>query len=131
MESLSIVIGLLVFMVIGLLVYIVKDSLLKWLGRTGEKGVYMIINLQMLDPEKHKVYQKAAIPLAEKAGLKFLAAAEPEVLAGNWPFQGAVVIEKFQSMSAVKQYWFSDEYQEAKKLLDGADIRDFTILIEE
>ena len=96
-----------------------------------EKAVYMIINMQVLDSEKQKIYAEKALPLAYKAGLEFLAAGEPVVLGGDWPFEGAVVVEKFRSMAAVKEYWNSVAYQDARKLLVGADIRDFTIVIEE
>lgn len=96
-----------------------------------EKSVYMIINLQVLDNEKQKLYVEKALPLAHRAGLEFLAAGEPVVLGGDWPFKGTVVVEKFRSMTAVKEYWNSAAYQDARKLLIGADIRDFTIAIEE
>ena len=98
--------------------------------RNAEKAVYMIINLQVIDVEKQKIYQAAALPLAYKAGLEFLAAGEPVVLGGDWPYNGAVVVEKFRSMAALKEYWNSTAYQNVRKLLVGADIRDFTIAIE-
>lgn len=95
-----------------------------------EPEVYMIINLQPLDEKKMKEYQSVAIPLAEKAGMEFLAANEPVVLGGQWPYKGSLVIERFRSLRAVQEYWDSAEYQEARKLLDGADIRDFTVVVE-
>ena len=96
-----------------------------------DRAVYMVINLQVLDVEKQKKYQEVALPLAYKAGLEFLAAGEPVVLGVDWPYEGAVVVEKFRSMEALKEYWHSEAYQEARKLLVGADIRDFTIAVEE
>jgi uncharacterized protein (DUF1330 family) len=96
----------------------------------GEQEVYMIINLRPLDPVKQKAYQDTAIPLAEKAGMKYLAAAEPVVLGGEWPYEGLVVIEKFRSLKAVQEYWHSEEYQKAREMLVGADMRDFTIIVE-
>lgn len=105
-------------------------SLFKKTSAEKEPEVYMVINLRPLDPVKQKAYQDIAIPLAEKAGMEFLAASEPVVLGGDWPYEGLVVIERFRSMKAVKEYWHSEEYQKARGLLVGADLRDFTIIVE-
>lgn len=94
-----------------------------------DKSVYMIINGRILDHEKLENYKKIAIPLAKKAGAEALAFSHPLVLQGDWPFKGFVLVERFHSMSALKEYWYSEEYQEARKLLVGADERDFTIVV--
>lgn len=94
-----------------------------------EKPVYMIINARILDKEKLEEYRKVAVPLAMKAGVYPLAYSEPLVLQGNWPYQGGVVVERFRSLDSLKKYWYSNEYQAARKLLAGADERDFTIVI--
>lgn len=99
-------------------------------GADSDPEVYMIINLRPLNKEKQKAYQNVAIPLAEKAGMEFLAAKEPVVLGGEWPYEGLLVIERFRSLSAVREYWDSEEYQAARELLRGADIRDFTVVVE-
>ena len=96
---------------------------------TKEKPVYMIINGRLHVKEKLKAYHKVAVPHAEKAGLKPLDYSKPLVLQGEWPYEGGVVVEEFRSMDALKKYWYSKEYQEARKLLVGADTRDFTIIV--
>lgn len=95
-----------------------------------EKPVYMLINVNVLDEKKLSQYQDKAVPLARVAGCQLLASAEPVVLDGEWPYRGELVLEKFSSMKALREYWYSEEYQEARKALQGADIRDFTIAIE-
>ena len=41
------------------------------------------------------------------------------VLEGEWPYDEGIVIERFRSMKALKEFWYSDGYQEAKKLREG------------
>ena len=59
----------------------------------------------------------------KKAGLEFLAVGNSDegiqVLEGTWPFNGLVVIEKYDSMDALLKFWNSPEYRKAKKLRDG------------
>ncbi len=103
---------------------------LKLVNKKKVKAAYMLINIEVLDEPKLKKYQDEAVPLAEAAGCQLLASASPELLSGNWPYRGELVLEKFESMDALKTYWDSEEYQSARKLLQGADIRDFTVIFE-
>ena len=84
------------------------------------------------DEEKIKLYQKSAIPLAEKAGLELLGASSPpQVLEGEWPFEGFVVIERFSSLEALNRYRNSNEYLEARKLRDASATMNFVICVED
>ena len=42
----------------------------------------------------------------------------------------AVIIERFRSMQALKDFWYSDGYQEAKKLRKGVAKLNFIIALE-
>jgi uncharacterized protein (DUF1330 family) len=53
----------------------------------------------------------------------------PEVLEGNWPY-GNVAIERFDSMQALREFWYSDGYQEAKKLREGLSTINFIVAVE-
>ena len=56
-------------------------------------------------------------------------AQEPLLLEGQWPYKN-VAIERFESMQAVKDFWYSDGYQAAKKLREGLSKINFIIAIE-
>ena len=75
-------------------------------------------------------YRQAAGPLANAAGLSMTAASqEPKVLEGAWPY-GNVAIERFSSMQALRDFWFSDAYQQAKKLREGLSTINFIVAVE-
>ena len=52
------------------------------------------------------------------------------VLEGEWPYEEGITIEKFTSMAAVMEFWYSDAYQEAKKLREGASKVNFIVAVE-
>jgi hypothetical protein len=49
---------------------------------------------------------------------------------GEWPFEGTFMIERFNSLQAVLDFWYSSGYQEAKKLREGLVDVDFLIAVE-
>lgn len=78
----------------------------------------------------YRPYQAAAGPLARAAGLTMTATSqEPEVLEGNWPY-GNVAIERFASMAAIRDFWYSEGYQEAKQLREGLSTVNFIVAVE-
>jgi len=80
--------------------------------------------------EDYAPYRAAAGPLAAKAGLTMTATAqEPLLLEGNWEF-GNIAIEKFDSMQAIKDFWYSDDYQAAAKLRQGLSKVNFIVAVE-
>ena len=72
-------------------------------------------------------------PLAVAAGLEIVAG-RPDptvtVLEGEWPYEEGIVIERFSSMAVLKEFWYSDGYQEAKKLREGASKVNFIVAVE-
>lgn len=83
------------------------------------------------DPNALGPYQRAAGPLATAAGLSYVARTpEVHVLEGDFPFEGTVMIEQFTSLQSILDFWYSDGYQEAKKLREGLVDVDFLIAVE-
>lgn len=75
-------------------------------------------------------YRQAAGPLANAAGLSMTATSqEPEVLEGAWPY-GNVAIERFSSMQALREFWFSEDYQQAKELRQSLSTINFIVAVE-
>ena len=80
---------------------------------------YVIVETDVTDPEQYEQY-KAASPGAIAAGGRFLArGGELAVLEGDWQPSRLVVLE-FEDLAAVKRWYQSEAYQEAKKLREGA-----------
>jgi uncharacterized protein (DUF1330 family) len=42
-----------------------------------------------------------------------------EVLQGTWPFEGGLALERYNSLEALKTFWFSDLYQAAREHRKG------------
>jgi uncharacterized protein (DUF1330 family) len=99
-----------------------------------QKPAYLVFSGNILHPDKLEPYVTAALPLAEAAGLEYLSQAHTpqdiQVLEGEWPYTGALYIERFSSMKALKDFWFSDGYQEAIKLREKHLDVDFIIAVE-
>ena len=93
---------------------------------------YLIVSAQTHEPEKMGPYRDAAVPLAEQAGLEMVASSRGgfEVLEGKWPYEGFVAIEKFDSMEALKHFWNSPGYQDARKLRADIFEANFIIAVE-
>ena len=75
-------------------------------------------------------YSEAAGPLARDAGLQMLSSGqEPLVLEGSWPYKN-LTLEIYPSMSALKDFWYSEAYQQAKKLREGLATVHFIVAVE-
>ena len=94
---------------------------------------YLIVSSRVLDADAMGPYREAAGPLARTAGLEIVAG-RPDptvtVLEGEWPYDEGIVIEKFRSMDALKDFWYSDGYQHAKTLREGALKVNFIVAVE-
>jgi len=94
---------------------------------------YMVVSSKLLKPEAIGAYRDAAGPLARAAGLEILARASNEqllVLEGEWPNKDGITVERFRSMKDLKDFWYSDAYQEAKKLREGVAQINFIVAVE-
>jgi uncharacterized protein (DUF1330 family) len=101
------------------------------------KAAYMITSGNITDPTKMAEYLEHAKPLFLKAGAEEVAfgidrAENIDLLEGAWDFPGLVMIFKFPSMAAVREFWDSPEYQVVKDFRDnGVVAPNFTIAIED
>lgn len=94
---------------------------------------YLVVSTKALDADKLGAYSAAAGPLASGAGIEVIAGrpdSTVSVLEGKWPYEEGIVIEKFDSMAALKEFWYSDGYQEAKKLREGALKVNFIVAVD-
>jgi len=94
---------------------------------------YMVVSSKLIKPDAIAAYRAAAGPLAQAAGLEVLARGTHEqlvTLEGEFPFQDGITIERFRSMKDLKDFWYSDGYQEAKKLREGVAKINFIVALE-
>ncbi|NQU60221.1 MAG: DUF1330 domain-containing protein [Rhodospirillales bacterium] len=83
-------------------------------------SAYIIVQLEVTDPETYKTYAEQVPPILEKYGGEFVVRGGPmEVLEGDWPFPRAVVI-KFPSMEQAKAWHASAEYEGPMALRQSA-----------
>lgn len=94
------------------------------------KPAYLIAGWNELQPDRLKPFGEAVVPLARKAGLQGLAAAKAEVLEGQWPYSGIVIVQKYDSLQALRDFWNSPEHAEAKKLRAGLIESHFVLAVQ-
>jgi len=82
-------------------------------------SAYLVIEAILTDPAAFAPYTKAVPPIVAKYGGEYISlAGDSEVFEGDW---GAtkVVLHQWPTMQAARDFWFSEEYQKAKKLRAG------------
>lgn len=76
---------------------------------------YLIVDVQIDDPEEYKKYMAAAKPAAEKFGAEYLVrGGDFKVLEGDYFQPRRMVVVKFPSKQACEDFYASDEYQAAR-----------------
>ena len=100
-----------------------------------EKPAYLITSGNVVAPEKMPAYLEASAPLFKAAGSEEIAFGKLsdnniQLLEGEWPYKGLLMIIKFPSMDVLLKFWNSPQYKEAIKLRQGVVIPNFTVAIE-
>jgi len=81
---------------------------------------YLIVQARIDDEARFAEYVEAVQPVIAAHGGKLIGrAAPPLVLENDWPWQTVGIVE-FASMEAGERFWHSPEYQDVKRLRDGA-----------
>ena len=77
-----------------------------------EVGVYMIANLTVNDADEYRKYEKGFFPILKKFGGEFITFDDNhETFEGTDPLEGRVIIFKFPSEKAAKNWYNDAEYQ--------------------
>ena len=83
-------------------------------------GAFMIIKANITDPEQFLEYAKLAPALIARYGGRYRCMrGEVEQLEGN-PDNRKIVVSEWPSMDAAREFWNSDDYEELKKVREGA-----------
>ena len=79
-------------------------------------SAYLVVQIDVTDPERYDQYRKMVPSTLEQYGGKFLIRGGPvETLEGSWHPSRFVVIE-FDNIEQAKAWWSSTEYKPAKEL---------------
>jgi len=77
---------------------------------------YVIVDIEVTDPEGYKEYVKLAPEAVKLYGGKYIARGGPnEILEGDWQAKRLVILE-FPSVEQAKNWLNSEEYAPARKL---------------
>ena len=79
-------------------------------------AAYVIVDIEVTNPEAYEKYREQAPPLVAKYGGKYLTrGGEMEMLEGDWTPKRLVVLE-FPSFQRAKEFYESDEYRPVKEI---------------
>ena len=83
-------------------------------------AAYVIVDVEITDPETYAEYMKVVPPTIEAFGGRFLVrGGAAENLEGDWIPKRVVVLE-FDSLEVAKQWWSSEGYKAPKALRQSA-----------
>ncbi|HUJ56490.1 MAG TPA: DUF1330 domain-containing protein [Gaiellaceae bacterium] len=81
---------------------------------------YVIVETDIHDPDRYERYKAASPGAVASGGGRFVArGGELAVLEGDWDPSRLVILE-FPDLDAVRRWYDSPEYVEARKLREGA-----------
>ena len=81
---------------------------------------YIVVETDIHDAEQYELYKQATPAAVGAAGGRFIArGGEVVVLEGDWQPKRLVLLE-FPDLEAAKRFYDSSEYQQAKRLREGA-----------
>ena len=92
-------------------------------------AAYIIVDVEITDPERYAAYIRVVPPTIAKYGGRFLVrGGKAETLEGSWNPRRVVVVE-FPTSDKAREWWASEEYRGPRALRQSASITDM-ILVE-
>jgi len=83
-------------------------------------AAYIIVQINVTDPEPYETYKTQVPPTLEKYGGEFVVrGGAQEVLEGEWPWPRCVVL-RFPDAASAKAWHESEEYADPKALRQSA-----------
>ncbi len=74
--------------------------------------VYMVVNLEVTDPEPYRTYEKGFFGLLKKYGGSFITYDDKSItLEGEAPREGRMIIFQFPSEQAARDWYADADYQ--------------------
>lgn len=88
---------------------------------------YVIVLVEVTDPEKYRQYTQATPSVIAQFGGKFIVRGGKTVTLEGPEEKRRVVVIEFPSFEAAQAFYLSEEYQWAKKLREGAAVGTFIV----
>ncbi len=90
-------------------------------------SAYIVVNIEVTDPERYADYIKAAPPSIARYGGRYLArGGKTEILEGQFQPKRFVILE-FSTYEDAKAWWASQEYSAPKAIRQSASITDMVL----
>ena len=98
------------------------------LGAQAPKKAYILVQVDVTNPQQYAEYAKLSPGIIEKFGGRFVArGGRAETLEGT-PAPSRIVIVEFPSYERAKEFYNSTEYQAARKVRAGAATAQFVLV---
>ncbi|MEI5997919.1 DUF1330 domain-containing protein [Paraburkholderia bengalensis] len=89
---------------------------------------YVVVDVEITDPEVYEQYRDIAYPVIEKFGGKYLVrGGVAEVREGDWTFSRLIIVE-FGTMALAREWYESPEYQPAIDVIKRSTKRKLVIV---
>jgi uncharacterized protein (DUF1330 family) len=91
-------------------------------------SAYIFARVNVTNNDKYTLYLKATPETIAKYGGKFIVRGGEKLQLEGQDISERIVILEFPSFEKAKEWYYSKEYQDAKKLREGAAIASFTLV---
>jgi uncharacterized protein (DUF1330 family) len=99
-----------------------------WAAQDAPKKGYIIAQVDVTNPQPYGEYAKLSPGIIAKFGGRFLARAGRTVTLEGTPARSRVVIIEYPSFEQAQAFFASPEYQQAKKMREGAANAQFIVV---
>ena len=99
-----------------------------WGAQEAPKKGYIIAQIDVTNPQQYAEYAKLSPGIISQFGGRFLARAGRTVTLEGAPARSRVVIVEYPSFERAQSFFSSTEYQQAKKLREGAANAQFIVV---
>jgi len=99
-----------------------------WALRSAEKKAYILVQVEVSNPQQYGEYTKLSPAIIEKFGGRFLARGGRTVTLEGPPAKSRVVVIEFPSFDRAQRFYDSPEYVAARKVRAGAATAQFVLV---
>ena len=99
-----------------------------WGGQEPAKKAYVLVQVEVSNPQQYGEYTKLSPGIIEKFGGRFLARGGRTATLEGPPARGRVVVVEFPSFERAQEFYNSPEYQAARKVREGAATAQFVLV---
>jgi uncharacterized protein (DUF1330 family) len=98
------------------------------LAAQAPKKAYVLVQVEVTNPEQYAEYMKLSPGVIEKFGGKFIARGGRSATLEGTPARGRVVVVEFPSFERAQEFYKSAEYEAARKVRAGAATAQFVLV---